>query len=294
MQKPEKSGFFLYYDYAVLYQHSISATSNNQQEIITMIKRLLLGIAILIAVVGFLALQMGGKGTVNGQPIVNAGSASPLLAAEHKQLDILIFGGTSGIGLETTKLALARGHLVTSITRRPERMPIEHDNLNNLKGDITDSNTFNNLVGGKSAIISTIGLKPSSNDVTVYSQGIKNVLAAGKDAGTNRIVTVTGIGAGDSKGHGGIFYDRILNPLLLKTDYADKTRQEKILKSSDSQWTIVRPGFLVDEASEKAYRVLDKTDGLVSGSISRADVAHFLLASVEQNTYVQQTVFLSN
>jgi putative NADH-flavin reductase len=173
-------------------------------------------------------------------------------------------------------------------------MPIEHDNLNNLKGDITDSNTFNNLVGGKSAIISTIGLKPSSNDVTVYSQGIKNVLAAGKDAGTNRIVTVTGIGAGDSKGHGGIFYDRILNPLLLKTDYADKTRQEKILKSSDSQWTIVRPGFLVDEASEKAYRVLDKTDGLVSGSISRADVAHFLLASVEQNTYVQQTVFLSN
>jgi len=40
--------------------------------------------------------------------------------------------------------------------------------------------------------------------------------------------------------------------------------------------------------------VLDKTDGLVSGSISRADVAHFLLASVEQNSYVQQTVFLSN
>ena len=243
-----------------------------------MIKRLLLGIAILIAVVGFLALQMGGKGTVNGQPIVNTGSAAPLLASEHEQLDLLIFGGTSGIGLETTKLALARGHIVTSITRRPERMPIEHDNL----------------VGGKSAIISTIGLKPSSNDVTVYSQGIKNVLAAGKDAGTNRIVTVTGIGAGDSKGHGGIFYDRILNPLLLKTDYADKTRQEKILKSSDSQWTIVRPGFLVDEASEKAYRVLDKTDGLVSGSISRADVAHFLLASVEQNSYVQQTVFLSN
>ena len=173
-------------------------------------------------------------------------------------------------------------------------MTIEHDKLNNLKGEINESNTFNNLVGGKSAIISTIGLKPSSNDVTVYSQGIKNVLAAGKDAGTNRIVTVTGIGAGDSKGHGGIFYDRILNPLLLKTDYADKTRQEKILKSSDSQWTIVRPGFLVDEASEKAYRVLDKTDGLVSGSISRADVAHFLLASVEQNTYVQQTVFLSN
>jgi putative NADH-flavin reductase len=259
-----------------------------------MIKRLLLGVFILIAVIGVLALQMGGEGTVNGQAIKNYGGEAPTLADAHEPLDLLIFGGTSGIGLETTKLALARGHRVTSITRRPERMVIEHENLLNLKGDITDRSSFNHLFAGKSAIISTIGLKPNNKEVRVYSQGMTNVLAAASDAGVNRILTITGIGAGDSKGHGGIFYDQILNPLLLKADYADKTRQENILKSSDSSWTIVRPGFLIDAASSKDYRVLNNTEGLVSGSISRGDVAHFLMAALEYDTYVRETVFLSN
>lgn len=259
-----------------------------------MIKGLLLGVFILIAVIGVLALQMGGEGTVSGQAIKNYGAAAPTLAEAHEPLDLLIFGGTSGIGLETTELALARGHRVTSITRRPERMVIEHENLLNLKGDITDRSSFNHLFAGKSAIISTIGLKPNNKEVRVYSEGMTNVLAAASDAGVNRILTITGIGAGDSKGHGGIFYDRILNPLLLKADYADKTRQENILKSSDSSWTIVRPGFLIDAASSKDYRVLNNIEGLVSGSISRADVAHFLMATLEYDTYVLETVFLSN
>jgi putative NADH-flavin reductase len=259
-----------------------------------MIKYLLFAFLVVIGVIGVLALQMGGEGTVNGEAVANYGEPAPTLANVHEPLDLLIFGGTSGIGLETTKLALARGHRVTSITRRPERMAIAHENLLNLKGDITDRSSFDHLLAAKNAVISTIGLKPNNNEVTVYSDGMSNVLAAASDAGVNRILTITGIGAGDSKGHGGIFYDRILNPLLLKADYADKTRQEKILKSSDSFWTIIRPGFLIDEASTKGYRVLSNTDGLVSGSISRADVAHFLIASLENDTHVQETVFLSN
>jgi hypothetical protein len=41
--------------------------------------------------------------------------------------------------------------------------------------------------------------------------------------GIRRLICITGIGAGDSKGHGGFLYDRLFNPLLLKTIYADKT-----------------------------------------------------------------------
>lgn len=53
-----------------------------------------------------------------------------------------------------------------------------------------------------------------------------------------------GIGAGDSKGHGGFFYDRIFYPLLLKAVYSDKDRQESLIRASNADWTIVRPGFL--------------------------------------------------
>jgi len=241
-----------------------------------------------------LAACSGGNGSKHGESLSNIGDAAPVLATNSEPLDILIFGGTSGIGLETVKLALSRGHAVTSITRRPERMELEHENLKNLKGDITKLETFSSLLEGKDAVISAIGLKPSSDKITVYSDGMRNVLEKLGENNSTHVVTITGIGAGDSKGHGGFFYDRILNPFLLKEDYADKTRQEKVLQSSAARWTIVRPGFLNDDASETRYRVLKEMDGVVSGDISRADVAHFLLGVVEQGSYVSDTVFLSN
>lgn len=121
-----------------------------------MIKHLLLVFFVLIGVIGVLALQMGGEGTINGQAIANYGDPAPALDSVHEPLDMLIFGGTSGIGFEATKLALARGHRVTSITRRPERMAIAHENLLNLKGDIADRSSFDHLLVAKDAVISSV------------------------------------------------------------------------------------------------------------------------------------------
>ena len=237
----------------------------------------------------------GGDGSINGKPLDQTGDPAPALTPVVKEpLDILVFGGTSGIGLQTVKLALERGHTVTSVTRRPERMSVEHPNLTNAKGDITKPDTFQDLVPGKDAIVSAIGLKPTRKEVTVYSEGMKQVLASMQDSGVNRVLTITGIGAGDSKGHGGFFYDRILNPLVLKTDYADKNRQEQLLRESNVDWTIVRPGFLTDNEAERRYWVLQNLEGVTSGEIARADVAHFLLAAIEQGSYIQDTVLLSN
>ena len=64
----------------------------------------------------------------------------------------------------------------------------------------------------------------------------------------DKLICVTGIGAGDSKGHGGFLYDKILNPLFLKTIYEDKDIQEKMVQDSTLEWLIVRPGFLTNGA----------------------------------------------
>jgi putative NADH-flavin reductase len=255
--------------------------------------KLLMPLATILSLLLTLSACGGGKGNVNGSSLTTIGDAAPKLSQTTEPLKLLIFGGTSGIGLETTRLALARGHKVTSITRRPERMPIEHENLSNRKGDITKPETYTQLFTGQDIIISSIGLG-TRKPTTVYSSGMQRVLQAMQEADVQRVISITGIGAGDSKGHGGFFYDSILNPLMLKEDYKDKTRQEEILKNSAAKWTIVRPGFLVDEQSEQAYRVIHDMQGFTSGSIARADVAHFLTATAEQDSYVNKTVFLSN
>jgi nucleotide-binding universal stress UspA family protein len=53
-------------------------------------------------------------------------------------------------------------------------------------------------------------------------------------------VCVTGVGAGDTQGHGGFLSDRILYPLFTKGIYADK-EQEALIRDSAADWTIVRP-----------------------------------------------------
>jgi putative NADH-flavin reductase len=216
------------------------------------------------------------------------------LSSSPRSLNIMVFGGTSGIGLETVKLAAQRGHRVTSITRRPERMEFTHPRMKNLKGDITKPETYSELINDHDVFISTIGLSPTWKDVYVYSNGIIALLSEMKASDKTRLITITGIGAGDSLGHGGFFYDWIIQPLLLKKDYEDKNRQEEILQRSDLSWTIVRPGHLTDSKRKENYRVIRNIKGVVSGSISRADVAHYLMHLSEEPTNIKEVILLTD
>jgi len=236
------------------------------------------------------------EGSKNGSSLKGSGWPVPALTTEPaKPLNILVIGGTSGIGLEVVRQSVARGHKVTALARRPERMTFFHRHLTVLKGDVLNAKSIEDAVSQNDVIISTIGMGPTREPVNVFSEGMKNTLAAMHIANTTRLITVTGIGAGDSKGHGGFFYDKLLQPLLLKTIYDDKDTQEALVKkSTDTQWTIVRPGFLTDNAKENRYYVLGSLEGVTSGEISRADVAHFIVGTFEQGLYINKTVFLTN
>jgi uncharacterized protein YbjT (DUF2867 family) len=110
-----------------------------------------------------------------------------------------------------------------------------------------------------------------------------------KTRGVARLVCITGIGAGDSRGHGGLLYDLLLRPLVLGTVYADKDRQEAIIRESDLEWVIVRPSLLKDGPGRGSYRVLTDLNGFHGGSIARADVADFVVRQISNPTYRNQT-----
>ncbi|MFK8048641.1 MAG: NAD(P)-dependent oxidoreductase [Halioglobus sp.] len=235
------------------------------------------------------------EGSINGKGLATAGDAPPVLSQEVKSpRKVLVIGGTRGIGLEVVKLALQRGHKVTATSRHPERLTLLHDNLSNVLGDITNQEQMAELLQNQHVVVTAIGIGPTRDPVSVFSQGMKITLAAIPEGQNPKVISVTGIGAGDSRGHGSFFYDKVFWPLALKTVYEDKDRQELLLKNSDANWTIVRPGFLTDGEAEKRYRIVKKMAGVTSGKISRADVAQFIVAVFEQNLYTRETVLLSN
>jgi putative NADH-flavin reductase len=213
---------------------------------------------------------------------------------------IAIIGASRGIGAELLKAAIEEGHEVTALVRDPDALDISTPRLKVIKGDILDPSSvaaalakpIGTIIAGQDAICVCIGIPPTRKPVDVFSRGTQNILnAIGKES-NQKLILVTGIGAGESKGHGGFFYDRILNPLLLATNYADKDRAESIVKASNVEWLIVRPGFLTNGPRTGKYRAIENLSGVTAGKISRADVADFILKQLVSPTYFGKTPLL--
>ena len=226
------------------------------------------------------------------------GSAPRLNETPPATLRILVIGGTSGIGRETVTLALERGHTVTAMARRPERIGLTHPKLVTVKGDILEAAAVHEAATDQDAIVIAIGMGLTRQPVTLFSRGTKNVLGSMEAMNTRRLVAVTGIGAGDTREHGGFFYDRIFRPLALQTVYDDKDRQEALIMDRSNSfplaWTIVRPGVLGNGPAKHRYRVITDLTDISGGKIARSDVAHFIISALESRSHVRETPLLIN
>jgi putative NADH-flavin reductase len=208
-------------------------------------------------------------------------------------MKVLVIGGTRGIGREVVLAAHAAGHELTLLARNAERIRLAVTGVRVVAGDAGDADDIERAVAGQHAVVWTVGIGPTRKPVDLFSRGTRFLLAAMNQHGVRRLVCVTGVGAGDSRGHGGFLYDRILQPLLLKTVYEDKDRQEALLRGSDIDWTIVRPGTLTNGPATGLARALTDLDGVTAGSVSRADVAAFIVEHLETAEFRGTAVLLT-
>lgn len=208
-------------------------------------------------------------------------------------MKVLIIGATGGTGCQLVEQALTAGHDVTALVRNPGKIRARQERLRVVQGDILDFDSLDSAVAGQDAVLSSLGTKAVFKPVKVFSEGTSNLLRAMTKHGVRRLICITGIGAGDSRGHGGFFYDKIILPIFLKRIYQDKDKQEELIRKSDRDWTIVRPGFLTNGPSTGSYRVLTDLTGATVGQISRADVAAFMLAQLSSDRYLRQTPLLT-
>ena len=211
---------------------------------------------------------------------------------------VLIIGASRGIGLETVRAALRAGHSVRALARSVASMPIQNAGLDKVSGNALDCDTIRKTLRDIEVVIQTLGVDISPLAIfertTLFSQSTRILVDAMKAGGVKRLIAVTGLGAGDSRGHGGFLYDAIAFPLLLKRVYDDKDVQERIIRSSGLDWTIARPGLLANGPATGNYRVLNRQKDWGFGVISRADVADFLVRQIEDRALIGATPLLIN
>jgi putative NADH-flavin reductase len=204
---------------------------------------------------------------------------------------VLIIGATGATGQILMREALAQGHEVTALARNPSALAPEDHRLRVLQGNALDVSSVEAAVAGQDAVLSALGTR-SARPTTLFSESTHNVISAMNKHGVRRLVCITGVGAGDSKGHVGFLYDRIMLPFVVKNIYEDKTRQEEAIKQSDLDWVIVRPARLTDEPAKGEYNVF-LGGSYTAKTISRADVAAFMLAQLTDDTYVRKMPVIS-
>ena len=209
---------------------------------------------------------------------------------------VLVIGASRGIGLETVKALLAKNHEVRAFARSTATIPLDDERLKKVDGDALDRRDIDRALEGVDAVVQSLGVSFGPQTVlkgtTLFSTSSRVLVDAMRTKGIKRLIAVTGLGAGDSRGHGGLLYSALLFPLVLKRVYDDKDIEEQIVRASGLDWTIVRPGLLTSGAARGRYQGLTDPKSWRAGSISRGDVGKFLARQVEERTYIGQTPVL--
>lgn len=206
---------------------------------------------------------------------------------------ILVLGASGGTGRLIVGQALSRGYEVTALVRLPGN-GADVAGARRVIGDARDETALREALKGCDAVVSALGTPASPlREVTLLTTATRALVSAMKAEGVSRLVAITGIGAGDSRGHGGFLFDRLIYPLLLRHVYADKDRQESIIRDSGLDWTLVRPTILNDRPGRGAVRAVTDLSDVRGGTISRQDVAAFVLDEVRSATWRHQAPLLT-
>lgn len=208
-------------------------------------------------------------------------------------MKLIVFGATGGIGRHVVEQSLARGQHVTAFARNPAKLEIEHPNLALFPGDVMDLATVERAVRGQDAVVCVLGSGQKLTG-TVRSRGTEHIIQAMQRTRVRRLICQTTLGAGDSWSSLDFYWKYVMFGFILRNVFADHERQEAIVRASDLDWTIVRPGAFVEGDRTGQYRHgfpgSDRTSKL---KISRADVADFLLKQLDSTAYLHQTPSLS-
>ena len=198
---------------------------------------------------------------------------------------VLVIGASNGIGREVVHQALDAGHSVRAMARNADALQLTAERLEKFSGDARNVGDIKIALANVDVVVQALGIPLNldmfTKPVTLFSEATKVLVPAMETAGVERLICVTGYGAGDSRQSINCL-QRLPFKLLLANAYDDKSIQEEVITESKLDWTIVRPGVLTNQGKSGSYKVLEESSKWRNGIISRADVADFIVSQINQ------------
>ncbi|MEI6752812.1 MAG: NAD(P)-binding oxidoreductase [Paludibacter sp.] len=207
-------------------------------------------------------------------------------------MKIVIFGATGKTGTLLLEQTLAKGHQVTAYVRNSQSIKNENKNLRIVVGNLSETLKIKDALAGAEACFSTLGGNSLTKRSPELVSGIDNIVRIAEQEVVPRFIYLSSFGAGDSKKLMPAILKFFMVDLFLRVPLADHNINEQRIMNSKLQWTLVRPGGLTQ--GPLTGNVSHGTEAFKQGktSISRADVAAFMLAQLQDSTYNKKAVWL--
>lgn len=212
---------------------------------------------------------------------------------------LAIFGGTGRTGRALVEQALGRGHEVTALVRSSDKaaavLPADAADLTLVQGDLLDAAAVSRASDGAEAAINVAGpVKDGPEDL--QQRAMAHILAALDEHGLRRLVTLTGAGVrlpGDTPK----LVDRVFGTalkLLQGAVLADSVAAVAAVRSSDTDWTVVRVPRLLDAPATGTVVIRPHVGQGTSAKLTRPDLATVLLDTVADDATIGTAPVVSN
>lgn len=197
-------------------------------------------------------------------------------------MNIALIGASGFIGSALLREALARGHRVTALVGRPEKLAAQ-PGLTALKTDVQDTAALAQQLGSHDAVLSAFSGHAQADVYDYYLRGIRSIIEATRRAGVPRLLVVGGAGSLEVA-PGVQLLDTPAFPAAYKPT-AEGARQALVLLQQETllDWTLLSPAAEIAPGARSGKFRLGGDQLLVDAAgHSRISVEDYAVAFIDE------------
>ena len=215
---------------------------------------------------------------------------------------IAIFGATGRTGKHLVNLVADGSMTPVCLVRKESKEKLLHETAVLVEGSPLIYDDVKRALTDCDAVLVALNVARKSDwpwaklvsPPDLLEVSMTNIVKAMGETGAKRIITVSAWGVGDSYAEINGIFRFLINKTNVGSAYAGHEQQEKVLKESNLDWTAVRPVGLTNSTKHCPTRVSQNGSTKLKMSISRMDVAIFMLDILYDVKYYKTTPSISN
>jgi putative NADH-flavin reductase len=209
---------------------------------------------------------------------------------------IAILGSTGFLGKVLLKAALDAGYQIRTLVRNPDKLGEFKGRVEFVQGSISEVDKLEETVRGTEVVLSSVG-PPQRNPEKpeFYEKAMTDLVSVLQQQHITRLIVTGGaahLGGENENWNMGRRLLRLFLLLVAKPILIAKQREWDVLKTSDLDWTLVRPPKIVE--GEPTGSVLADEKNLARTQVDVEDLANFMVAQIISTEWIKKAPLIAS